>query len=483
MKIKRKLISILLILSLVITSLMATVSVSSAASTPQYWIKVNAQANVVTVYKKTNGQWEPFRAMLCSTGIGNGENKTPTGTFYIKGRWHWGYMVGDVYARYCVHFYKDYLFHSVPYNKLYDKKSQPTKEYNKLGKDASHGCVRLSTMDARWVYNNCKRGTKVTIYNSSNPGPLGKPAGIKVNTSRKTYWDPTDPDKKNPYYKLKKPVISVSSSKKLAAVKGSSYNLKAGMIATDPNTFQNISGRITVAGVKRYSSEKKAYVKASFSTSKLGTYKVTYKVQHPYSGTSTKTIKIRVVNKILKAPVVTASNRSSDGSPVLTWKAVPGASKYEIYRATSKTGTYKKIYTATGTSCINIYSTSGSRYYYKVKAIAKSSSDQDSGFSKVVYRTRDLPQPVITAAGNTSDGDPKLSWKAVPGASKYVVYRSAKEKGTYKKMYTTIGTSYINTASTESGVCYYYKVAAISPKTSAADSAYSKIVSVTCDLP
>lgn len=308
----KKQISILIMLTLILTTVFTTTSVSFAAASPKYWLKVNAQANVVTVYKKVNGEWEPFRAMLCSTGTGKkgSENATPTGTFYVTKRWDWGAMVGGVYARYVVQFYGDYLFHSVPYEEIYDKSSQPTKEYNKLGRDASHGCVRLSIMDAKWVYDNCKRGTKVTIYNSKNPGPLGKPKGIKVNTSRKQFWDPTDPDSDNPYYKLPKPEITVASSKKLTVQYGSSYSLKKGVTAMDPNTFQDLTKSLTVYKVKRYSASKKKYIAAKFSTKKLGTYKITYRIKYKYGGTTYKTIKIRVVDN-LKAPTISgAKNRT-----------------------------------------------------------------------------------------------------------------------------------------------------------------------------
>ena len=54
----------------------------------------------------------------------------------------------------------------------------------------------------------------------------------------------------------------------------------------------------------------------------------------------------------------------------ITWKAVTGATGYEVYMAKTKTGTYSKIkavssstksYTKTGL-------TKGKRYYFKVKA-------------------------------------------------------------------------------------------------------------------
>lgn len=29
---------------------------------------------------------------------------------------------------------------------------------------ASHGCVRLLVSDAKWIYDNCKEGTIITVY-------------------------------------------------------------------------------------------------------------------------------------------------------------------------------------------------------------------------------------------------------------------------------------------------------------------------------
>ncbi|MBR5251409.1 MAG: hypothetical protein IKV52_01125, partial [Oscillospiraceae bacterium] len=70
----------------------------------------------------------------------------------------------------------------------------------------------------------------------------------------------------------------------------------------------------------------------------------------------------------LPQPVISAS-LNSKGKPRLEWKEVSGATGYEIYRATSKDGTYKKIYTATGTTFTNTSATAGTTYYYKVRAI------------------------------------------------------------------------------------------------------------------
>ena len=54
----------------------------------------------------------------------------------------------------------------------------------------------------------------------------------------------------------------------------------------------------------------------------------------------------------LSAPPVSGGN-DAQGRPTLTWKAVTGAAKYEVYRARSKDGDYIKYSTVTGTSYTN----------------------------------------------------------------------------------------------------------------------------------
>ena len=75
---------------------------------------------------------------------------------------------------------------------------------------------------------------------------------------------------------------------------------------------------------------------------------------------------------------------TSNGSPRLTWNAVAGASQYEVYRATSKNGTYTKMFTTSNLSYTNTSAKAGTTYYYKVKAVSKVKSAANSAFSTVV---------------------------------------------------------------------------------------------------
>ena len=108
----------------------------------------------------------------------------------------------------------------------------------------------------------------------------------------------------------------------------------------------------------------------------------------------------------LPAPTVTGGN-DAQGRPTLTWKAVTGAAKYEVYRARSKDGDYIKYSTVTGTSYTNIsYIENGNTYYYKVRALdANGTAGAWSSIVSVTYRK---PATATVASGKCGDS---AAWK------------------------------------------------------------------------
>ena len=163
-----------------------------------YYIKINRMQNCITVYTPDeNGEYTiPYKAMVCSTGL---YNATPSGTYQISTKYRWRELYGGVYGQYATRIHGAILFHSVPY---YTKSNDNlcTDKYNKLGQQASMGCVRLTTEDAKWIADNCPSGTSVEIYDDEDPGPLGKPEAVKIDADDVNRgWDPTDPDENNPW--------------------------------------------------------------------------------------------------------------------------------------------------------------------------------------------------------------------------------------------------------------------------------------------
>ncbi|WP_338034781.1 L,D-transpeptidase [Lacticaseibacillus kribbianus] len=100
--------------------------------------------------------------MYCSSGM---DNSTPRGVFYIQAERGASFynprekMGANYYTSFLDH--GVYLFHTVPTDA---SGRYIVSEAEKLGKKpGSHGCVRLSIADAKWINEHIPTGTKVTI--------------------------------------------------------------------------------------------------------------------------------------------------------------------------------------------------------------------------------------------------------------------------------------------------------------------------------
>jgi hypothetical protein len=243
---------------------------ASAKEKFPYYIKVNKSQNCITVYEiDEDGEYTlPIKAMTCSTG-----SATPLGTYSTPIKYRWKILMGNVWGQYSTRITKGILFHSVWYYKM-DETTLSTKQYNKLGTSASHGCVRLTVADAKWIYDNCPLGTTVEIYEDKDPGPLGKPETIQLK--EETGWDPTDPSKKNPYNNMT-PAIKGAKNKTIDW--GTKTNFLKGIVATS-STGTDISSKLTVEGdVDLYTA---------------GKYKINYIVTDAIGRTKKKTVTITV---------------------------------------------------------------------------------------------------------------------------------------------------------------------------------------------
>lgn len=316
------------------------------AETGNYYIKVNKATNVITVYTHDD---KPYTAFVCSAGYA-----TPVGTFYTMNKYTWWILDGPSYGQYCTRITGSILFHSVWYYEQ-NKTTQSYVQYNKLGSLASHGCVRVTTSAAKWIYDNCPLQTKVIIFNgTANDDPLGKPAAIKVNSSVRMGWDPTDPDPNNTYAtKNSQPRISVKSTKATAQ-----YN-----------------GKFTPVEMTAYDSAgnqlSKAWIRTSgtVNTKKMGSYPVTYSLTDSFGRDASVTVTYTVgdaskatisgvrkeITKEYKSSVNLRSGVTAKNSmgTVLTDKVVtkvrkPGTKEYKGVKAETfklnHTGTYRIMY-------------------------------------------------------------------------------------------------------------------------------------------
>ncbi len=165
----------------------------------RYSIVVYLKSQSVAVYsKKSDGKTvKQVKCFTCSSGMDS--SPTPTGDFSIIGKHRWRSLQGDVFGQYCSRIHGHILFHSTPY--LKEKESSlDDAEYDKLGTPVSHGCIRMSVSDCKWIYDNAPLGTPVSIVDEV--GPAGATPVSRNPDKTFSGWDPTDKwAKKNPYLK------------------------------------------------------------------------------------------------------------------------------------------------------------------------------------------------------------------------------------------------------------------------------------------
>lgn len=135
-----------------------------------FYVDVDCKNQVTKVYTfDENGEYTKLvRVMICSTGTTS--YPSDVGVWTLTGRtarWCTFPKWGGGTAQYWTKINASIAFHSVIYSN-YDSSKMNEKSFNNLGKRASHGCIRLTTADAKWVYENCGAGTQVYIHNDGN---------------------------------------------------------------------------------------------------------------------------------------------------------------------------------------------------------------------------------------------------------------------------------------------------------------------------
>jgi len=154
--------------------------------------------------------------------------------------------------------------------------------------------------------------------------------------------------------------------------------------------------------------------------------------------------------------VVITSVKSADYNAIkITWKKAKNAKKYQVYRATSKNGSYKLIKTTTARTYTNTKLTTGKKYYYKVRGV---NGTKKGSYSSKKYAVPTLKQ-VVNVKATATENSIKLTWNKVNGAKGYQVYRAFSKNGTYKKLKTVTGRTLTNINLTVNKG-YYYKVRA-----------------------
>ncbi len=128
------------------------------ASNTGYAILVDCSQHLVSVYQGYQNHWTRIQRYICGDGAASTPTKKGVFTVGIKEK----YFGNSSYrCWYATQFSGNYLFHSV----LYYPASTPSRILDgTLGRGVSHGCVRLALNNAKWIYDNIPRNTRVVVY-------------------------------------------------------------------------------------------------------------------------------------------------------------------------------------------------------------------------------------------------------------------------------------------------------------------------------
>ena len=161
-------------------------------------------------------------------------------------------------------------------------------------------------------------------------------------------------------------------------------------------------------------------------------------------------------SKPAKVTNVKATSKSYKAIKV-SWKKVSGAKKYVVYRSTKKGSAYKKVGTSTSASLKDTSCTTGTTYYYKVRAY-----NGAYGAYSAAASARAVCAATSSIKANGGENKATVKWAKVAGASGYRVYRASSSSGTYKLVGTVSGASTLSYKDTglTAGKTYYYKVRA-----------------------
>lgn len=153
-------------------------------------------------------------------------------------------------------------------------------------------------------------------------------------------------------------------------------------------------------------------------------------VYAPYSNTSKVTV-------APKAPSGIQAKSDGYNKVKVSWKKSTGANGYYLYRATSKSGTYKLIATMksrTKTSYTDKTVKTGTQYYYKVKAYMTLRKKNIGGSDSTIAKAKPLLNKGSgVKATKVTNATLTVTWNKVAGASGYEIYTATKENGSYKQ--------------------------------------------------
>jgi peptidoglycan hydrolase-like protein with peptidoglycan-binding domain len=222
---------------------------ASVNTSMPYFLVVDLTNQYVTALKTSGDQTEAVRYMICSTGRVSGT--TPVGLFSIRSDDVSAWVAFEsCYVRYGKKLSipnRNIWFHSILYSSR-SVSSLSRDSFNRLGSPASHGCIRLTPVDAQWISYNCKKGTSVRILRGEKNGETRTKAAELKNALK------AGPGSVEPNLKpTPRPDLSVLAGSTGSLVK--SLNSRLRSLGFYPGAITSSFTAETEAAVKAYQSK------------------------------------------------------------------------------------------------------------------------------------------------------------------------------------------------------------------------------------
>lgn len=169
----------------------------SPAPTPiPYFIEVDVKNQLIKVFRRDANQEFTDLYKIFTASTGTAKYPSDVGTWTLNGRtarWATFPTWGGGLAQYWTRINSGIAFHSFLYS---SNRSINMGSVNALGRPASHGCIRLTIQDAKWIYDHIGKGTEVWIHEdaakdpelkyANRPGSFSKSAGMHLATPEPT---------------------------------------------------------------------------------------------------------------------------------------------------------------------------------------------------------------------------------------------------------------------------------------------------------
>lgn len=223
---------------------------------------------------------------------------------------------------------------------------------------------------------------------------------------------------------------------------------------------------------KKFSLEAGAYDAFSMYLvlKKVGSTDITVEV-----GGEKHSFRIHVVPDAVE---ITGLTQTSYQTLKLTWEKSVGCNGYYLERSEAGKDDYKILQTLKGENSViaSVNAPWGKKYDYRVVAYTINDGKTYRGLeAEPKTFTAERMGVSITSVQKSGASSLKITWKTLSAATGYELYRSTKENGNYKKIYTAKkGTVSSYTQKVSKGVTYYYRLVTL---TAAGKSNASKTVS------